>query len=74
MLMLILFTVTTVLVNLNSDSWQILFFIITLGTVVLLNSKFTFHYLIKVLINIFIDAFSWEFYYARSCFQFSQFF
>ncbi|XP_027845609.2 equilibrative nucleoside transporter 1 isoform X1 [Aphis gossypii] len=37
MLMLILFTITTILVNLDSDSWQILFFMITLGTVIFLN-------------------------------------
>uniref|UniRef100_A0A2S2Q105 Equilibrative nucleoside transporter 3 n=1 Tax=Sipha flava TaxID=143950 RepID=A0A2S2Q105_9HEMI len=37
MLMLILFIVTTVLVHLNSDTWQILFYAITLGTVILLN-------------------------------------
>jgi len=39
LLMLVLFTITTILVNLDSDSWQILFFMITLGTVILLNSE-----------------------------------
>jgi len=41
MLMLILFTITTILVNMDSDSWQILFFMITLGTVIFLNSEFS---------------------------------
>lgn len=39
LLMLVLFTITTILVNLDTDSWQILFFMITLGTVIILNSE-----------------------------------
>ncbi|VVC24455.1 Equilibrative nucleoside transporter,Major facilitator superfamily domain [Cinara cedri] len=35
--MIILFTITTVLVNVDTDSWQILFFLITLGSVIFLN-------------------------------------
>lgn len=44
MLMLVLFTITTVLVNLDTDSWQILFFVVTLATVILLNSELSLNY------------------------------
>ncbi|XP_050547674.1 equilibrative nucleoside transporter 3-like isoform X1 [Daktulosphaira vitifoliae] len=35
--MLFLFAFTTVFVNINTDSWQVLFFLMTIGVVVLLN-------------------------------------
>jgi len=44
MLTLLLFIITTVLVQLSTDSWQMLFFVITLGTVILLNSESSFGY------------------------------
>ncbi|XP_050442869.1 equilibrative nucleoside transporter 1 [Adelges cooleyi] len=37
MFMLLLFAFTTLFVNIDTDSWQVLFFSITLGTVILLN-------------------------------------
>lgn len=45
--MLILFTITTVLVYVDTDSWQILFFMITLGSVIFLNSESIIKYFIK---------------------------
>lgn len=52
MLMLVLFTITTILVNLDSDTWQTLFFIITLTTVIFLNSEFRIQPLLYFITNI----------------------